>query len=361
PILMGIGIGASVPVMLSALGASVNGKRTAFVYLIIDVLGAVIVGVIFYAVNAAIHFPFMIMTMTMFSIALTNTLYRLAVVIVLAPLVGVLEKIVCLMFPESDDALAEKADMDLLEERFLEHPALSISQSKMVIDSMATKALEAVLGAIKVRREYDPNGIKKVRDLEDVLDRYEDKIGSYLFKITTSDLNEKQSQEIAEYLNVITDFERIGDHTRNVTEAVEEIEEKKINLSGDALKEMSILEDAITEVITLTIDAFVSNDTDTALKIEPLEEVIDVICDQIKSNHIDRVSRQECTLENGFAFDDLLTDYERISDHCSNIAINVMKAKNVSLDPREYYNSIDNIKQIAFENYLQEYRKKYEI
>ena len=124
---------------------------------------------------------------------------------------------------------------------------------------------------------------------------------------------------------------------------------------------MSILEDAITEVMTLTIDAFVSNDTDTALKIEPLEEVIDVICDQIKSNHIDRVSRQECTLENGFAFDDLLTDYERISDHCSNIAINVMKAKNVSLDPREYYNSIDNIKQIAFENYLQEYRKKYEI
>ena len=161
PILMGIGIGASVPVMLSALGASVNGKRTAFVYLIIDVLGAVIVGVIFYAVNAVIHFPFMTMTMTMFSIALTNTLYRLAVVIVLAPLVGVLEKIVCLMFPESDDALAEKADMDLLEERFLEHPALSISQSKMVIDSMATKALEAVLGAIKVRREYDPNGIWK--------------------------------------------------------------------------------------------------------------------------------------------------------------------------------------------------------
>ena len=165
PILMGIGIGASVPVMLSALGASTNGKRTAFVYLIIDVLGAILVGGIFYILNAIIGFSFMNKEMTMVTVALTNTLYRLAIVILLSPAIGLLEKIVCAIFPESEEAAAEQADMDRLESRFLDHPALALAQSRTVIDSMATKALESIRDAIAVRRSYDKDGIKKIVDL----------------------------------------------------------------------------------------------------------------------------------------------------------------------------------------------------
>ena len=211
PILMGIGIGASVPVMLSALGASTNGKRTAFVYLIIDVLGAILVGGIFYIVNAFVHFSFMQMEMSMVTVALTNTLYRLAVVILLAPCIGLLEKLVIALFPESEEALAEKADMDKLEPRFLDHPTLALAQSKEVIDSMARKTLDSVEEAVSVRRNYSKEGIKKVDDLEGLLDRYEDKLGSYLFKLTTSDLDEEHSKEVSKNLRVLSDFERISE------------------------------------------------------------------------------------------------------------------------------------------------------
>ena len=326
PILMGIGIGASVPVMLSALGASTNGKRTAFVYLLIDVLGAVLVSIIFYSLNAIIGFSFMSKTMTMVSIALTNTLYRLAVVILLSPAIGVMERIVCALFPEGEEAAAERADMDRLETRFLEHPTLALAQSRTVIDSMAEKACESVKEAITARRELSKTALKRVFDLEDVVDRYEDKLGTYLFKITLSDLQEEQNREVSKYLRALSDFERISDHARNIGEAVEEIRDKKIVFSEQAEKELRILEDAIQEITELTISAFINNDKFFALRIDPLEEVIDDLCDEIKSNHIDRVSKQICTLETGFVFNDMLTDYERISDHCSNLAIDIIES-----------------------------------
>ena len=202
PILMGIGIGASVPVMLSALGASTNGKRTAFVYLIIDILGAVLCGTIFYALNAVIGFSFMTKTMNMVSVA------RLATVILLSPCTGILERIVCAIFPEGEEAAAEQADMDRLEVRFLEHPTLALAQTKTVMDSMAEKALESVNAAVAARRQYSKDEVKKVLTLEGTLDRYEDKLGSYLIKITQNHPNESQANEINKYLRVLSD----GDH-----------------------------------------------------------------------------------------------------------------------------------------------------
>ncbi len=359
PILMGIGIGASVPVMLSALGASTNGKRTAFVYLIIDVLGAVIVGSIFYALNAVIGFSFMTKTMTMVLIALTNTLYRLAVVIILSPCTGILEKIVVAMFPESEEAAAEQADMDRLETRFLDHPTLALAQSRTVIDSMANKALDSVVSAIAVRQEYSKDGLKKVFELEGVLDRYEDKLGSYLFKITQGHINEEQSNEVNKYLRVLSDFERISDHARNIGEAVEEISSKKINFSPAAEKELRMLELAVNDITRMTIEAFIDNDTDKALKVDPLEEVIDDLCDEIKANHIERVGRQECTLELGFVFNDLLTDYERISDHCSNVAVDVLESEQEEFRSHEYHKSLAYRQNETFTNYFSEYKEKY--
>ena len=359
PILMGIGIGASVPVMLSALGASTNGKRTAFVYLLIDVLGAVLVSIIFYSLNAIIGFSFMSKTMTMVSIALTNTLYRLAVVILLSPAIGVMERIVCAMFPEGEEAAAERADMDRLETRFLEHPTLALAQSRTVIDSMAEKACESVKEAITARRELSKTALKRVFDLEDVVDRYEDKLGTYLFKITLSDLQEEQNREVSKYLRALSDFERISDHARNIGEAVEEIRDKKIVFSEQAEKELRILEDAIQEITELTISAFINNDKFFALRIDPLEEVIDDLCDEIKSNHIDRVSKQICTLEIGFVFNDMLTDYERISDHCSNLAIDIIESGPDRVEAHEYHMNHDYRNDDSFVEYFNEYKERY--
>ena len=359
PILMGIGIGASVPVMLSALGASTNGKRTAFVYLIIDVLGAVLVGGIFYILNAVIGFSFMTMKMTMVTVALTNTLYRLAVVILLAPAIGLLEKIVCSIFPESEEAAAEKAAMDRLEPRFLDHPTLALNQSKAVIDSMAKKAGDSVSSAVAVRREYSKDGVKKVFDLEGVIDRYEDKLGAYLFKVTAGDLNEEMSADVSKYLRALSDFERISDHARNIGEAVAEINEKKITFSDAANRELTVLEDAINEITGITINAFINNNTEEALRIDPLEEVVDDLCDEIKSNHIERVSKQLCSLETGFVFNDLLTDYERISDHCSNLAVDILESVTGERWLHEFHSMPEFRENELFKRYFGEYKEKY--
>ncbi|MBP3898140.1 MAG: Na/Pi cotransporter family protein [Mogibacterium sp.] len=359
PILMGIGIGASVPVMLSALGASTNGKRTAFVYLIIDVLGAVIVGALFYILNAIIGFSFMHQTMTMVAIALTNTLYRLAVVIILAPAIGLLEKIVIAMFPESEEAAAEQADMDRLESRFLNHPALAIAQSRTVIDSMAEKTLESVKEALAIRQEFSKTGLKRVLELEGVIDRYEDKLGTYIFKITSANLDNEQSRDVNKYLRVLSDFERMSDHARNIGEAVQEIQDKKVNFSEMADKELRVLENAIGDITDMTINAFIKNDRVLAMRIEPLEEVVDDLCDEIKANHIERVSRQECTLENGFVFNDLLTDYERISDHCSNIAVDIIESGPEGIKLHEYHMKHDYRSDEEFQKYFSEYKEKY--
>ena len=361
PILMGIGIGASVPVMLSALGASTNGKRTAFVYLIIDVVGAILVGGIFYILNAVIGFSFMTRQMSMVDIALTNTLYRLAVVILLSPCIGILEKMVCTIFPEGEDAAAERADMDRLEPRFLDHPALAISQSKTVIDTMAAKANESVVSAVAVRREYSKEGLKRVFDLEGLLDRYEDKLGSYLYKITTSNLDEEHSAEVSKYLRALSDFERISDHARNIGEGVQELYEKKITFTDAANEELTILEDAICEIMKITLDAFTTDDTDLALRIDPLEEVIDDLCDDIKSHHIDRVRKKVCTIEHGFVFNDFLTDYERISDHCSNLAVDILESVTGSKWKHEFHSMPEFRENEMFRNFFNEYKQKYAI
>ena len=361
PILMGIGIGASVPVMLSALGVSTNGKRTAFVYLIIDVLGAILCGGIFYALNAVLRFSFMTMEMTIVAVALTNTLYRLAVVILLSPCIGILEKIVCRLFPESEEAAAEKADMDRLEPRFLTHPTLALNQSKEVIDSMAAKTEESVSSAIAARRDYNKDVLKKVFDLEGMLDRYEDKLGAYLSKITAADLDEDQSMEVNKYLRVLSDFERMSDHARNIGEAVGEINEKKLVFSDAAQKELGVLEDAVSEITKLTIDAFVNNDTNLALRVDPLEEVIDDLCDTVKAHHVERVSKQKCSIENGFVFNDILTDYERISDHCSNIAGDVLEAVTGDMWTHEFHSKPEFRENKLFKQHFNEYAEKYAV
>ena len=360
PIVMGIAIGAAVPVLLSALGANLHGRRTAFVYLLIDVLGAVIWSLVFYAANAVIHFPFLSTVMTSVSIALMNTLFRLATVIVLLPCIGLMEKLVEYLFPDTGDD-GEEQDMDRLEERFLQHPALSIEQSRLVTNSMAEKAAGNLMLAMSLRSKFSEKDFRQVNETESVIDRYEDKLGTYLMKITSKSLSEAQSEEVSKFLHTISDFERISDHAVNISEAAHEIHDKDLVFSPEARRELEVMESAVREVLSLAISAFVDNDVQRAARVEPLEEIIDGLCDEMKSHHVDRLQSGSCTLNLGFVFNDLLTNYERVADHCSNIAVAIIELESDSFDTHEYLNSVRAMKSSSFARYYEEYKQEYHL
>ena len=358
PIIMGIAIGAAVPVLLSALGANLNGKRTAFVYLLIDVLGVVIWATVFYGLNAALHFPFLTDTMTAVSIALMNTLFRLATLVVLFPLIGAMERLVVFLFPDTG-LVAEEQDMDRLEERFLQHPALSIEQSRLVTNSMAERAAGNLLDAMALRTNYSEKAFQNVEETESLIDRYEDKLGTYLMKITSRSLSATQSEEVSKFLHTISDFERISDHALNISQTAKEIHDKEVEFSAAALHELEVMESALREILEVAIEAFVSNDIQQAARVEPLEEIIDGLCDEMKSHHVDRLQSGACTLGQGFVFNDLLTNYERVADHCSNIAVAMIELESDSFDTHQYLISLKDVRSHSFDQYYEEYRKKF--
>lgn len=360
PIVMGIAIGAAVPVLLSALGANLNGKRTAFIYLLIDVLGVLIWALLFYGANAIIHFTFLDAVMSSVSIALMNTLFRLATVIVLLPCIGLMEHMVELLFPD-DGSAAEEQEMDRLEERFLQHPALSIEQSRLVTNSMAERAEGNLLMAVGLRNRWSDKDFRMVGETESVIDRYEDKLGTYLMKITSKSLSQSQSEEVSKYLHTISDFERISDHALNISEAAKEIHDKELQFSPEACHELDVIESAVREILSIAVGAFVDNDPQRAARVEPLEEIIDGLCDEMKSHHVDRLQSGSCTLNQGFVFNDLLTNYERVADHCSNIAVAIIELESDSFDTHEYLNSVRAMKSSSFARYYEEYKQEYHL
>ena len=360
PIVMGIAIGAAVPVLLSALGANLNGKRTAFIYLLIDVLGVLIWALLFYGANAIIHFTFLDTVMSSVSIALMNTLFRLATVIVLLPCIGLMEHMVELLFPD-DGSAAEEQEMDRLEERFLQHPALSIEQSRLVTNSMAERAEGNLLMAVGLRNRWSDKDFRMAGETESVIDRYEDKLGTYLMKITSKSLSQSQSEEVSKYLHTISDFERISDHALNISEAAKEIHDKDLQFSPEACHELDVIESAVREILSIAVGAFVENDPQRAARVEPLEEIIDGLCDEMKSHHVDRLQSGSCTLNQGFVFNDLLTNYERVADHCSNIAVAIIELESDSFDTHEYLNSVRAMKSSSFARYYEEYKQEYHL
>ena len=360
PIVMGIAIGAAVPVLLSALGANLNGKRTAFIYLLIDVLGVLIWALLFYGANAIIHFTFLDTVLSSVSIALMNTLFRLATVIVLLPCIGLMEHMVELLFPD-DGSAAEEQEMDRLEERFLQHPALSIEQSRLVTNSMAERAEGNLLMAVGLRNRWSDKDFRMVGETESVIDRYEDKLGTYLMKITSKSLSQSQSEEVSKYLHTISDFERISDHALNISEAAKEIHDKDLQFSPEACHELDVIESAVREILSIAVGAFVENDPQRAARVEPLEEIIDGLCDEMKSHHVDRLQSGSCTLNLAFVFNDLLTNYERVADHCSNIAVAIIELESDSFDTHEYLNSVRAMKSSSFARYYEEYKQEYHL
>ena len=359
PIIMGIAIGAAVPVLLSALGASADGKRTALSYLMVDTLGVIIFSIVFYTLNAIMDFPFMSMTMTTVSLALMNTVFRFIIVTVLAPFIPLLEKICRLIIKDKPEDAAVLEDFDRLEERFLDHPALAVEQCRLTVNSMAKKARKNLFDAFDLVGSYSDDGFDLVNHTEDIVDKYEDKLGTYLIHITSHELNPEQNVAVGKYLHTINDFERISDHALNIAECAKELHDKQILFSDAGKSELSVLMAAVREIMTTSIDAFVDNDLERAYRVEPLEELIDNLCDEMKMHHIDRLQKGICTLHHGFVFNDLLTNLERVSDHCSNIAVAIIEIESDSFDAHEYINSLIEVRSHCFDEYYAEYSKKF--
>ena len=360
PVIMGIAIGASVPVLLSALGANTNGKRTALIYLMVDTFGAIIFSIIFYGVNAVVHFGFMDTTMTMASIALLNTVFRAIIVMLLTPTIGIMERIVNSIIPEKKEDREELRDVDRLEERFIDHPNLAIEQIRIVINTMAKLSRNNLVVALELFDNYSVATFNKAIELEDIVDKYEDKLGNYIVKVMKNELTEDQNQILSMFLHSITDYERISDHAQNLAESARELNEKKIRFSPVAQKEMSNLIDAIQEMTNITVDAFTEDNIEIAYRIAPLEDVIDTLCDEYKLNHVERIQQGKCEYEHGFVYNDMLTDIERVGDHCSNIGI-AMRLEHDEIHNKHSAVSKKEIKkEHNFDEYYNEYLEHYE-
>lgn len=361
PITMGIGVGASCPVLLSSIGTNKNGKRTALVYLMVDLFGMVFWSIIFYSLNAIVHFEFLDMAMTPVSIAMMNTVFRLATVVILFPFIKWIEKLVFILVKDTDEDRAEQADFDLLEERFLNYPALAIGQSHTAMNSMARKARKNILRAMGIIDNYSEERYNKVQDKENLIDKYEDKIGTYLMQLTGRDMTESQSKQVSILLHTISDFERLGDHAVNLSKSAHELHEKKISFSDEANYELSVLGGAVREILELTVNAFVTDDVDMAMMVEPLRELINVLCNEMKSRHVTRLRNGKCEMKQGFAFNNILTDFERIAAHCSNVALAILETEAEDFDTHEYQKSIREMNNELYTQLYESYELKYDI
>ena len=361
PLIMGIGVGAACPVLLSAIGTNQNGKRTAFVYLFYDLLGMIVCSLLFYVPGFFVDYKFLSKTMNPVSIALLNTVFRLTTAVLLSPFIKHLEKLVYVIFKDDPEELEDLEDVDRLEERFLANPALAIEQSTIVIDSMASKARKNLNRAIDLFKNYSEEGYEKVKVKEDVIDRYEDKLGTYLVKLTGREMSRELTCEMSKILHTISDFERIADHAVNLAESAKEKNQKNTFFSEEGRKELDVLTKAIRDIVDLSFDAFINNDIKMAYQVEPFEECIDVLCDELKMRHVTRMGKGICTLDHGFLFNDIITNYERVADHCSNIAVAMIELQSADFSTHKYVEDLKELKDRDFEKYFNQYREKYAV
>ncbi len=361
PITMGIGVGAACPVLLSSIGTNKNGKRTALVYLLNDLFGMVFWSITFYTVNAFVKFDFLDMVMSPFSIAILNTVFRVATVMILFPFIKWIEKLVFCLVKDTEEDREEQADFDLLEERFIAYPAIAIGQSHTAINGMAKKARKNILRAMGLLDNYAEERYQKVQEKENLIDKYEDKLGTYLMQLRGRDMNVTQTKQVSIFLHTISDFERLGDHAVNISKAANELHEKKISFSDEANYELGVLGAAVKEVLDLTVKAFCEDDLETAAKVEPLRELITILCNELKTRHITRLRVGKCEMKQGFAFNNLLTDYERIGAHCSNIAVAMIETESSDFDTHKYLKSIRELNNEEYTKLYEEYEQRFDI
>lgn len=359
PIVLGISIGAAVPVLFSALGSKADGRRTAFLYLLVETASALLCGALYYGVTAFADLGISGLIMSPVWIALVNTVYRAIGVLLLLPFNKWLLSLVRRLIKAADPESAVPASLKRLDDHFLTHPALAIQQCGQTINDMADLVKENFQTALSLAEDFREDGYHQVEENEDIIDQFEDRLGSYLMRINAHELNSAQNKNASRYLHTLSDFERIGDHAMNLSKAARENTEKNLLYSEDAQKELHILFAAVQEILELSFAAFKENSTRLAYRVEPLEECIDILCDELKIRHVERLQKGLCSLQKGFVFNDIITNMERVSDHCSNIAVAVIELKAEQFDTHSYVLNLKEKHAHHFNEYFEEYSLKY--
>ena len=365
PIVMGQNIGTCVTAMISSMGAGKNGKRAALIHLYFNIIGVVFWLGMYYLVGWILNLTNVFdvftlaenTTINMWGIAATHTVFKLLSVLLMAPMTGLLEKLAIASIKGDDKKGDEYTDM--LDDRLLDTPSVALERSRSVAGQMAVVSCQYLCNSIELFRAYDGKAADEIRNAESKVDIYEDVLGSYLVKLSSQSMDERDSHEVTKLLHIIGDLERISDHSVNLVDSAEEIKDKELVFSEEAKAELDVLYAAVTEIVTMTEQALNTSDLELAARIEPLEQVIDDLRDDIKIHHIHRLKKSECTVEHGFVLSDILTNLERVSDHCSNIGGCLIEmAKNDTLDLHDYIHRV-HLGGMEYKELFTEYKSKY--
>lgn len=349
PIIMGQNIGTCVTALISSAGSSKNAKRTALVHLYYNFMKVAIFMIPFYILNGFMDFAFMESSASALGVAVIHTAFNVLMLIIIFPFTQVLEKLVYLTLPLSpEEQEKDSRRVQILDPIFLDRPALALEMCKNAAVDMAKFAKEGMLLAMELIGHYDEKKAQRVCELEDMVDHYEDELGSYLVKINGHHMSPKDSQEVSILLHCIGDFERISDHSVNIMASAKEMYEKKAEFSNKAQEELAIFTKAVTDTLEAAVKVFCEEDLELAKKVEPMEETIDYLSEEMKKRHIKRLRKGKCTIEMGFVLSDITTNYERVSDHCSNIAICLLQLNEEGFDTHEYQDVISSKDNAAY-------------
>lgn len=365
PIIMGQNIGTCATALLSSIGASKNARRAALVHLYFNVIGTLVFMLVFYTVNGVVHFEFLNASANAMGIAAVHSTFNLAATLVLLPFSNGLVRLACLTIPDMAEAGDDKetetasAEFRLLDERFLETPGYAVEQCRHMTIRMARLARKCILTSAGLFDHYEQEKAEQVEFLENLVDKYEDKLGTYMVKLGSQNLSKNDSLTLSLLLHCIGDFERISDHGMNLMAAAREMAEKEMEFSKKAKKELEVFLAAVQEILDLSISAFENNNVKQASLVEPLEEVIDDINTYVKANHIKRLRKGKCTIEQGFVLSDISTNLERVADHCSNVAISVIEIDRDGFDAHGYLENLKRDNDPRFQAMVESYRRKY--
>ena len=355
PIIMGQNIGTCITAVISSIGVSRNAKKVAVVHLAFNILGSLIFLIPFCILSYAIDFSMLDRKISPFEIAIVHSLFNISTTAILFPFAKQLEKLANKLVPENETAREGK----LLDERLLTVPSFAVTNSLDVVVEMAEVSKAAFNKAVALVGNFSEKIAAEVSEMETRLDNYEDQLGTYMVKLSSMEVSDSDSKKIARILHSINDFERIGDHAENLVLVAQEINDKKIKFSDEANKEIAVLKAAVVEILDITTEAFKANDLSLASTVEPLEQVIDSLIVDIKSRHVKRLQHGNCTIELGFVLTDLLTNFERVSDHCSNVAVAIIESHNGTFEAHEYLNQIKSDPNSAYTKKYQKYTEKF--
>ncbi len=361
PIIMGQNIGTCVTALLSSMGTSRNAKRVAAIHILFNAIGTGVFLIVLLALDAIFDFAIKDRTIGAVDIALCHSVFNLATTVLLLPFQRQLESLSRVILPVKPDEKALDKPVVMLDDRLLLSPGMAVSECIAATRRMSELAHKTVLDAISLILNFDPALVKSIAEGEKALDQFEDRLGSFLVKIASFDLSLKDSREVSKMLQNIGDLERIGDHALNISESAQEVRNKGLEFSREAQEELSVLMAALAEILSLAHESYEQDDVEKAALVEPLEQVIDILIAQIKRRHVERLQCGKCTIELGFVLNDILNNCERISDHCSNIAVCVEETDRGSFATHEFLNAIKTGDDAAFKLNYEKFAKKYEL